>query len=239
MLMASLALVGCKKDEEKNIIISAVANNEAYGTVTGTGAYALGEEVTLTATPNEGYQFQSWDDGVTDNPRTFKAATNVVMTAIFGMKPQGDGKCYVTWQNDRWEAKGIYLDSYDAQQDAVTLFLYKEPSDTTQPMVICVFPRRAGTFQMTQGSTDLAFLYYDYPGQTGNYQGQEIPPYQAVQGVSMTITAIDPVAGIVQGRMAGQFVNVENYVTNPTNPDFYTMQIEFNACQWEDVTELK
>lgn len=234
-LMAMAVFVGCQK--EKNIIISVTSNNEAYGTVTGTGAYAEGETVTLTATPNEGYKFLSWNDGNTDNPRTFKAAKSEVFTAQFGAMPQGDGKCYVTWQGNRWEAKGIYLESYHPQDDAVTLSIYKDPADTTQPMVVCIFPRRTGNFQMVQGGTDLAFLYYDYPGQVGVYEGQEMPPYQAIQDVSMKITAIDPIAGIVEARMSGQFINLENYISNPSNPDIYNMTIEFNACQWTDVSE--
>ena len=39
------------------------------GTVTEGGTYAEGTEITLTATPDEGYQFTQWSDGNTDNPR--------------------------------------------------------------------------------------------------------------------------------------------------------------------------
>ena len=236
MLFAALAFMGCK-DEEKNIIISAVANDDTYGSVTGTGAYAEGETVTLTATPNEGYIFVRWNDGNTANPRVFKASENVVYTAVFAPKPTGDGKCTVTWKGESWEAMGIYAVMFEASDNTVTLELYKDPADTTQPVVVCIFPMQEGTFEMTQGNNSLAFLYYDYPGQTGNYEGQEIPPYQAVQGVTMTIDAIDVENGIVQGNMRGQFVNIEEYVQGMGSSPLYEMTIDFNACQWVDVSE--
>ena len=53
------------------------------GTVTGGGAYHYGEQVTLTATANSGYEFQGWNDGVTNNPRTITVTGNATYTAIF------------------------------------------------------------------------------------------------------------------------------------------------------------
>ena len=53
------------------------------GTVDGTGSYAHGSEVTLTATPDEEYQFVRWGDGSTDNPYTFRAVENVTLEAVF------------------------------------------------------------------------------------------------------------------------------------------------------------
>ncbi len=45
-------------------VIVAVSNNEAFGTVTGSGNYEHFEEVTLTATPSTGYHFSEWtEDG--------------------------------------------------------------------------------------------------------------------------------------------------------------------------------
>ena len=41
-------------------IISVSANNAAWGTVSGGGNYALGQTFSLTATPNQGYEFVEW-----------------------------------------------------------------------------------------------------------------------------------------------------------------------------------
>ena len=53
------------------------------GTVTGGGAYHYGETCTLTATANSGYEFQGWQDGNTQNPRSFTVTGNAAYTAIF------------------------------------------------------------------------------------------------------------------------------------------------------------
>jgi hypothetical protein len=53
------------------------------GTVTGSGEYEHGTEVTLTAIPNEGYHFVKWSDGVTEAIRTIMVIADVTLTAEF------------------------------------------------------------------------------------------------------------------------------------------------------------
>lgn len=53
------------------------------GNVTGSGTYHYGEQVTLTATPNSGYNFISWNDGITESTRTVTVTDNATYTAIF------------------------------------------------------------------------------------------------------------------------------------------------------------
>ncbi len=56
------------------------------GTVTGDGEYPVNRTATLMATPNEGYIFQQWSDGNTENPRTItvnKATAAVEYVAYF------------------------------------------------------------------------------------------------------------------------------------------------------------
>ena len=55
------------------------------GTVTGAGEYAHGTEVTLTATPNEGYYFVKWSDGETNATRSIIVTSNVTLTAEFAI----------------------------------------------------------------------------------------------------------------------------------------------------------
>lgn len=49
-----------------------------------TGAY--GDTITIEAIPFDGYQFNGWSDGVTDNPRTIILRNNVYLDALFGIK---------------------------------------------------------------------------------------------------------------------------------------------------------
>ena len=63
---------------------------EGTGFVTGAGTYPYGDTIQLEATPNPGHEFMTWDDGVTDNPRTVVVTENHVYTATFGLK-----QCFV------------------------------------------------------------------------------------------------------------------------------------------------
>ena len=65
------------------ITITASPKDPAMGSVTGSGIYAWGDTATLTATPNSGYLFSRWSDGVADNPRTFVVTEEVTLEAIF------------------------------------------------------------------------------------------------------------------------------------------------------------
>ena len=47
------------------------------------GEYQQGTEVTLTATPDEGYEFSGWSDGSTEATRVITASENLSLTASF------------------------------------------------------------------------------------------------------------------------------------------------------------
>lgn len=66
-----------------NYTLTVVSNNNAWGTVTGSGNYQYGQTVTCTATAAEHYNFVSWNDGITSNPRSFTVAGNTTLTATF------------------------------------------------------------------------------------------------------------------------------------------------------------
>jgi hypothetical protein len=67
------------------VTITATAYN--YGnlvSVTGSGTYTVGETVTLTAVPAKGYRFFKWlDNESRENPRTFTAAEDLELKAVF------------------------------------------------------------------------------------------------------------------------------------------------------------
>ena len=70
-------------EEKTKYTITAIANDEKMGTVTGAGTYYEGTEVTLTATAKAGYVFVKWSDEVTDESRTVTASEDVTLQAIF------------------------------------------------------------------------------------------------------------------------------------------------------------
>ena len=69
----------------EHIIYHIIANAEQpdFGIVTGEGEYHFGDKAQLTAIPNEGYEFEQWSDGVTDNPRYVIVTQDETFTAIF------------------------------------------------------------------------------------------------------------------------------------------------------------
>ena len=74
----------------KSYTVTATANDTAMGTITVTGTCYEGENVTLTATANKGYEFVNWTKGEeivsTENPYTFTVTTDVALIANFELK---------------------------------------------------------------------------------------------------------------------------------------------------------
>ena len=60
-----------------------IINENEYGSTTGAGVYNYGDEVTLVATPYDGYYFVKWSNGITDNPYIFLITDNVTLSAEF------------------------------------------------------------------------------------------------------------------------------------------------------------
>lgn len=77
--------------------ISAVANNDSYGTVTGSGRYAANAAATLEATPAAGYHFFNWNDGTAANPRSITVTGDATYVANF----VADG------QNTNYDVEGL------------------------------------------------------------------------------------------------------------------------------------
>lgn len=70
-------------DGPQTYTLTVVANNDAWGTVTGGGTYVDGTQVTLTATANDGYYFDRWNDGDTNATRVVVVTANATYTANF------------------------------------------------------------------------------------------------------------------------------------------------------------
>ena len=79
-----------------------IATNTVNGSISPQRANYK-SNVTLIATPNYGYHFVQWSDGVTDNPRTFVITQDTTFTAEFEMDTTGTcGKdLALTWEYNR------------------------------------------------------------------------------------------------------------------------------------------
>jgi len=61
-----------------------VATSEGGTVSTEGGEYEEGAEITITATSNQGYNFLSWSDGSSENPKTINLNSNISLEATFG-----------------------------------------------------------------------------------------------------------------------------------------------------------
>ena len=71
-------------------MVSVSSSDDNMGTATmsvSTSVVDKNTEVTLTATPAEGYEFTGWSDGSTDNPYTVTVTENISLTANFAAIP--------------------------------------------------------------------------------------------------------------------------------------------------------
>lgn len=64
--------------------IHVITTSSTNGTVTGGGEYNNNSSATLTAIPDDCYDFKQWSDGNTSNPRTIIVTEDATYTAEFG-----------------------------------------------------------------------------------------------------------------------------------------------------------
>ena len=74
---------------QTSFLVSAIPNHTEWGSVTGGGTYSFGDTATLTATPDSGYVFWKWNDGIFVNPRQIDVTDSMEFVAIFGHSPVG------------------------------------------------------------------------------------------------------------------------------------------------------
>ena len=68
--------------------LNVVSNDNALGTVTGSGEYNYLSQVTISATAATHSHFTQWSDGSTTNPRLITLTSDTAFTAIFEADPQ-------------------------------------------------------------------------------------------------------------------------------------------------------
>ncbi len=122
-----------------NVETSAVGN----GTITEGGTYAEGTEITLTATPDEGYQFTQWSDGNTDNPRTLVLTQDTSLVAYFEiiyLQPDTVTLCYgetYQWHDKTYDASGVYIDTLSSGVATLHLTILPQIEETLEEATIC------------------------------------------------------------------------------------------------------
>lgn len=73
--------------EIETYTITVRAENPLLGTTYGSGIYPLNQVINIGATPNFGYYFSGWQDGIMSNPRTITVTSNAEYIASFSPNP--------------------------------------------------------------------------------------------------------------------------------------------------------
>lgn len=68
--------------------VSAIANPQDFGVVTGAGLFEEGTDIVVTATPNSGYKFVKWNDGKKDNSYEFTLSEDTYLVARFAKEDE-------------------------------------------------------------------------------------------------------------------------------------------------------
>ena len=200
-LVAGAMLASC--GTENKVTITAVPNDATMGTVTGGGEYDKDAEVTLTATPNEGFLFVKWQDDNTDNPRKVKATANATYTATFAAMPKPG--LDVTFDAETWHAAGVQALDATAM---IGMFLVGGQKNTQEqyPQIIMIASSTVGSHA---GQFD--------PNQ-GTY-GDDIMSWQYYKDATL-----QDAEGTMYGDWWGDQVNL-----NVTTYDVDNMTLSFNA----------
>ncbi|MBO7125297.1 MAG: leucine-rich repeat domain-containing protein, partial [Bacteroidales bacterium] len=82
-IMGYVATFAASQNQGSSYSVTLVSNNDNYGKVYGGGEYEKGATADLIAFANPGYEFESWNDGNTENPRTVTVSSNMVFVATF------------------------------------------------------------------------------------------------------------------------------------------------------------
>lgn len=229
-----IAFVACSMfvacgEEKAEYTITANVNDATMGTVTGGGVYEEGATCTLTATPNEGYEFANWSDGVEANPRTITVTKDETYTANFVAKVTTHAD--VTFgTNTTWAATFVGAGTYN---NNFIVRLYKDQTSTTQPSVYMVSGKTVGTIEYVQGNGYNCF-YFNYDEDYTTYNGSTYPTWQT-ETYSQTITAIDMNAQTFTFTSTGSVWSLADYAAgNTENPTVNALNTDVMS-PWETI----
>ena len=230
--VACSMLVACG-EEKAEYTITANVNDATMGTVTGGGVYEDGATCTLTATPNEGYAFANWSDGVETNPRTITVTANATYTANF--VAVNNDHADVAYGNTTWAATFVGCGTYQGQ---FITRLYKDQNANDKPSVYMVGGTTTGTFTAANDN-NYGWFYFNYDAETTPYTNpntgttDNIPVWQCDE-MTEVITAIDMNAKTFTYTAEGSVWNAAEYLAGNDNPTVNSLSTDVSGA-WETI----
>ncbi len=254
LIASSMVLVGCQKDNtndtntnnntnnntpEVTYKLTLKVNDGAMGSIAAVpqkDAYKKGDTVVVTATPNNGFKFVSWEDGTKDNPRTIVfAEANITVTAGFAEQVQDHATVtfdQTSWTPTTWAA-GLY-------QGELLMQLHEQYQANDKPYMQIVGGKEVGTFVRAQGN-NYGWLYWNYPGESATYNGQSYAKWQC-EDFEQTITEIDMNENYMVFTANGSVYDLEAYAAQ--QPDIIkSLSVDiagtWTAANWQKKNIMK
>ena len=237
LLAGTLVLSGCKKTDDDTpgvnpetgktqYTITVTANNDAMGTVSGSGTYDEGDTVRIAATANAGFKFVNWNDNNTDNPRSIIVTSNANYMANFAELPF-QGAEVTANTNDVW-TPGLVGAGMSNGKFITILFENYENKPNTRTVYI-QGGQATGTFT-NQGQSPDYYWFYNHLKETCTINGSSYPSWMT-DTLTQTITAIDMNAKTYTFTAEGELYNADEYFNNNGNVVTMTLSTRVNT-EW-------
>ena len=182
--------------EINNYTISAIANPEEGGTVTGSGTYTYGANVTVTATANTGYTFTNWTEGGTEVSTsasyTFTANSDRNLVANFGRggTTSGPRDIYPAPAREPWD----WDEEFDNRDGEPTVTTGENMAYTMSGAVLDLTVNGTVTDAGSSGLTEAGIWYstvgpdYDATNNAGSFvSAASIPEINTAFYVSLSV----------------------------------------------------
>ncbi|MBO7585708.1 MAG: hypothetical protein J6T13_00810 [Bacteroidales bacterium] len=237
LVAGAMMFTSCGKEQ---YTITVGVNDASMGSATGGGKYDVNTEVTLTATPNTGYDFVKWSDGNTDNPRTVVVTADAEYTAIFQRHVVNGAT--ISFQGSTWTAANLIGYDYSSDGGYITFYMFRTANDQSDIYVHGYLQSTPGTYDYESSGHDIFYLctpdqtYYDADGllsndgSTGTYYLYAASPSTFTE----TISAIDLNNKVISGSWYEDMFNLEDYVaaglTTPSN--LYPLSCQMVNATW-------
>ena len=225
LLAGGMVFTSCTK----KFTITVSSNNDAWRTVTGGVTYDMNAEVTLKATPAEGYEFEKWNDGNTESVRVITVTANTNYVAYFkavtpdpgpGPQPQV-GEVKVTFNNEVWDASqisGRWFTNYQVWD------VYSMQTQGSFPIADVATGILSGSQTATAESEygeldgDFSWVEYYYETYLQDQQGQYYGDFWA-KNVTCNVTAFDATALTLTSNVSATMFNAYEAFVEETGVD--------------------
>ena len=224
--IVGMTFVSCKKEpaatDGKKYTVTVVSANEQMGKAYGGGQFDAGTATRIWGTPELGYQFVRWNDGITENPRNITVNSDITYTAYFAeigggtdTTDPGDtpGPFTASYTINGTTTSGIALISYggDNNTGLFDLIILTGEGGESDPMFAAWVRPQAGTQGFDMGANCMYLENAnDFVDVVRDGQTMQFPHYQTNGNCTynINVTAFDMNAQTVTLTASGQMLDI-------------------------------